>query len=213
MIKVSPLIAEDQRKPSEEGQAEIQCSLVRLKSLRDAVWALHMIDIAHDHKVWMMLDHHTNKLNISGADIIIIMGKAVEATVSGDTRNLEAHIKESIEQSLLIGRYPPPAISQLDRVMEQFSAGSVVLSKLRMLRRVAIVQETMYGLWWVLKRKAGDVDKLVGNQSLLQVPTAANGAHSSNTFSNNELNSVFLTELDTSPRKSCLPNPNFIHCE
>ncbi|KAG6366737.1 hypothetical protein INS49_000917 [Diaporthe citri] len=168
-IGVSRLIAEEWKKPSNEGQLEIQRRLVRLKSLYDAVWALHMIDISHDPKVWKLLDRYAIELNQPGTDTTRTLKKAQEATTVGDTSSLEAHIKEVIEQNARLG-HPTRPVSELERFMVRDPAGSAVLSRLRMLQRVAtedteesrfLLQDIMYGLWWVLERKARELDRVV----------------------------------------------------
>lgn len=170
MTRVNRLIAEERNEPSEEGKVEIQRRLLRLKSLYDAVWALHMIGIAHDPKVWRLLNHNACELNLPGTDIMSTLEKAMEASVSGDTENLEEHIKVFIEENLRLGRHPSRPISELERFMERDPAGSAVLSRLRMLQRVAsknteesrlLAEDTMYGLWWVLERNAREFDRIV----------------------------------------------------
>lgn len=169
-LEVSRLIAEEWKKPSSEGQLEKQRRLVRLKSLHDAVWALHMIDISQDPKVWKLLDQNAVGLNLPGTDTTRTLQKAKEAITAGDTRRLEAYIKEVIEKHAQLG-HPTRPVSELEKFMERAPAGSAVLSRLRMLQRVAtedteesrfLVQDTMYGLWWVLERKAEELDGLVG---------------------------------------------------
>lgn len=169
-IQVNRLIAEERKEPSEEGKLEKQRRLVRLKSLYDAVWALHMIGIAHEPKIWRLLNHNACELNLPGTDIISTLEKAMEASVSGDTENLEEHIKVFIEENLRLGRHPSRPNSELERFMQRDQAGSAVLSRLRMLQRVAsenteesrlLTEDTMYGLWWVLKRNAREFDRIV----------------------------------------------------
>lgn len=170
MTRVDHLIAEERNNPSKGGQVEIQRRLLRLKSLYDAVWALHMIGIAHDPKVWRLLNHNAFELNLPGTDTTSTLGKAMEASLSGDTENLEEHIKVLIEENLRLGRDTSRPISELERFMERVPAGSAVLSRLRMLQRVAtknteesrlLTEDVMYGLWWVLERNARDFERIV----------------------------------------------------
>lgn len=165
-IRVSRLIEEEGKKPSNERRLEIQRRLVRLKSLHDAVWALHMIDISRDPKVWKLLDRDATELNHPGRDSTRTLKKAQETITTGDTTSLEAHIQGVIEQNARLG-LPRRPVSDLERFMGGVPAGSAVLSRLKMLQRVAaedteenrlLVQDIMYGLWWVLERKARELD-------------------------------------------------------
>lgn len=167
-IEVSRLMAEERDKPTDEGQLEIQRSIIRLKSLYEAAWALYMIGIAHDPKVWRLLTHNKRQLNQPGADTMNTFLKAQEAIVSGDTTSLEAHVKNVIEENARLGRPTRRPVSELGRFMEQAPAGSAVLSRLRLLQRIAsedteesrlFVEGIMYGLWWVLERKAEEFDR------------------------------------------------------
>lgn len=161
------LIAEERKNPSNEDQVEIQRSVVRLKSLHDAVWALHMIDISRDPKVWRLLERNATELNQPGTDTTRTLKKAQETITTGDITSLEAHIQGVIEQNVRLG-LPTRPVSELERFMGRVPAGSAVLSRLKMLQRVAaedteesrlLVQDIMYGLWWVLEKKATELDR------------------------------------------------------
>lgn len=167
-IELSRLMAEERNKPSDEGQLEIRRRIIRLKSLYEAVWALYMIGIAHDPKVWRLLAHNRSQLDQPGADTMSTFLKAQEAVVSGDTTSLEAHIKNVTEENARLGRLTQRPDSELERFMERAPAGSAVLSRLRLLQRIAsedteesrlFVEGIMYALWWVLERKAEEFDR------------------------------------------------------
>lgn len=169
MTGADRLIAEERNNPSEEGKIEIQRRLLRIKSLYDAVWALHMIEIAHDPKVWRLLNYNAYELNLPGTDVMSSLEKALEASVSGDTEKLEGHIKVFIEENLRLGRHSTRPVSELERFMVGVPAGSAVLSRLRMVQRVAtenpeesrlLTEDTMYGLWWVLEKKAREFERI-----------------------------------------------------
>lgn len=129
-----------------------------------------MIQISDDPKAWMLHDLNATELNQPATETMATLKMALEATASGDTRNLEAHIKEFIEENLRRGRHPMRPASELERFMVQAPAGSAVLSRLRMLQRVSIenteesrllVEDTMYALWWVLEKKVKEFDWIV----------------------------------------------------
>lgn len=163
------LKAEEVNKRTNEGSIEIQRRLVRLKSLYDAVWALHMIEMAHDPKVWRLLHQNTSRLNQPGTDTMSTLQKAKEAIDAGDTRSLEAHIKKVIEENNRLGLVDAREVSELEKFMEQTPTGSVVISRLRELQKVAtkntdesrlLTADIIYGLWWVLERKAKELDRV-----------------------------------------------------
>lgn len=168
-IEVSRLMAEQRERSSNEGQLEIRRRLVRLRSLYDAVWALHMIDISQDPEVWKLLDRNSSELNQPGPDTTRTLKKAQETIAVGDIRSLETHIMEVIQKNIRLG-YPTRPASELERFMGRVPAGSAVLSRLRLLQKLAaedteesrlLVQDIMYGLWWVLERKARELDAVV----------------------------------------------------
>lgn len=172
IIEINSLTAKKRERPTNDNEIGIRRTsrLLRLKSIYDAVWALHMIEISDDPKVWRLLDQNATELNQPATNIMDTLKKASEATVAGDTRKLEVHIRECIGENLQRGRHPTRPSSELERFMGRVPAGSDVLSRLRMLQRVAmenteesrlLVEDTMYGLWWVLESKAREFDTVI----------------------------------------------------
>lgn len=160
--EVHRLKAEDSKTPSLKGALEIQRRLLRLKSLHDAVWALHMVGIANYPEVWRLLEHNSSELSQAFADIMSTLRKAQEAIISGETKTLKVHIKEFIERNHQLGLSPTKPPSELEKFIEQVPAGSAVLSRLKILQSIAtrnteesrfLLEDTMYSLWWVLEKK------------------------------------------------------------
>lgn len=168
-IGILRLIAEDRKKPSNEGRLEIQRRLVRLTSLHDALWALHMIDISQDPKVWKLLDQNAIELSRPGADITRTFQKAQETITSGDTRSLEAYIKEVVEKHARLV-HPTRPVSRFETFMGRVPCGSAVLSRLKFLQRVVatkdteesrlLAQDIMHGLWLFLEKKGAELHRV-----------------------------------------------------
>lgn len=163
--EVRHLRAEDSENPSVRGALEIQRRLLRLKSLHDAVWALHMVGIANCPEVWRLLEHHSSELSQPFADIMSTFRKAQEAIISGETNTLKVHIKEFIQRNRQLGLSPTTPPSELEKFMGQMPVGSAVLSRLKTLQSIAtrnteesrfLLEDTMYSLWWVLEKKIRD---------------------------------------------------------
>ncbi|KAK2613961.1 hypothetical protein N8I77_000827 [Diaporthe amygdali] len=162
------LMVRKSKQPFDEGRLEIMHKIRQRIRLYNTVWAIHMVEFADHPRVVELLEKNAHELTQQGADITSTLLKAQEAIAVGDTRPLEQHVNEVIERNNRRGLCALRPASELEKFMGQIPAGNAVLSRLRMLQGIAtqnteesrlLITDVMYGLWWILERKAKEFDR------------------------------------------------------
>ncbi|KAI3400529.1 hypothetical protein diail_2728 [Diaporthe ilicicola] len=170
-VAISRLLVEVSKSPSNEGRLETKRRVKQLMRLYDAFWALHMVEFSHDTRVMQLLEKNAVELKQQNVTLTNAMIKARKAVSTGDTSDLEDYINKVLESNKKLLPGPPvrrPG-SDLENFMKQVPMGSAVLSRLGMLQEIAamgteeskfLTEEVMYGLWWVLEKKAKEFDQV-----------------------------------------------------